>query len=258
MKIYFFGGEFEILQQIYDSHFDGTLFLYNAVPGDYFVKVAKLVDPKPGFKYMFAVRPYAISPHYLTMIDSSFRQYMNDSLQINLISGNPRPEEMEYDGFVGNINEHSSKIDKSKYLIEYLDVINSMKVKVPDFYVSITNEYVLEAANKYNNKTIIQYTDLIAGQFKVNKPRSMISIGPLIRETKEEIYELEEKLRHTFHPKDIIVTTEQNLADILFDLESQGIKEFIFFRSDPSDGETERLLSFVKNFKEGKYKRSIK
>jgi hypothetical protein len=165
MKIYYFGSEYRFIDDIYESGFDGSLFLYNARSADYFTTLVGNKDNlKDGFQYMVAVRPYAISPQYLSMIHRTICGMIGNRLEINLIAGDPKELEKPYNSFVGPISDSSSKIERSQYLIEYLGAIDWLKnncfdpeTEVPNIYVSTTNEFVLEAASRYGHKMIIPH-----------------------------------------------------------------------------------------------------
>jgi hypothetical protein len=57
--------------------------------------LARDIDLTKKIKYMIALRPYNISPQYLTMINQSINQIMPDRLQINFISGYIKPHEKQ-------------------------------------------------------------------------------------------------------------------------------------------------------------------
>ena len=251
MKIYFFGGETKDLPDLYENGFDGTLFLYNAGSGDQFTKIARHMDLTKDFNYMVAVRPYAISPHYLCVLNRSFKSYLSkdSKLQINLISGNPRVEEYEFDGYVDHISDFSSKIEKSKYLIKFLKVINNMMVSTPEIYVSITNEFTFAESCKHNNKMIINYTDYLNNTYNLKGQNIMLSVGPIIREEGEDFPSFE----NMEYPKDNIFVRPQELAEFLNKLHGEGINEVIFYRF--INGEEKRIYKFVKEFKDGKYRK---
>lgn len=251
IKVYFFGGETQDLPDLYENGFDGTLFLYNAAHGDQFLKISRYMDTTKDFNYMVAVRPYAISPHYLCLLDRTFggRLTKHGKLQINLISGNPRVEEYDFDGYVDDISDYSNKIEKSKYLIKFLEVINNMKVKIPDIYVSITNEFTFDASCKHNNKMIINYTDYLNNTYNIKGRNIMLSVGPIIREEGEDFPSFE----GLEIPKDNIFVTSQELGEFLNKLEGEGIYEVIFYRF--VNGEEKRIYKFVKEYKDGKYRK---
>jgi hypothetical protein len=238
MKFYFFNGNANTSNNFYELGFSGFLMLYNSTSGDQFINVAKRIDPNKDFKYMVALRPYAMSPQYLCMINDTIQYFAKDKLQINLISGYTKPEEESYNAFVGDVNDNSSKIEKSKYLIKYLDVINNMKVKIPDIYVSTTNEYVMETCIKYKNKMIVPYPYYLKIKDKLKDQKVMVSVGPILRETEKELDALDKEKfgdeRHFY--------TVKEFSKILLILRCLGIEEILIYALPDTE------ISYIKNF----------
>ena len=165
MKYYYFSGGDHTANNkisILEEHgFTGVLFTYNALSGDYFTLVARDIDLSQKIVYMVAIRPHTISPQYLSMISNSIHGIMPNRLQINLISGHIKKEEKNVGGVLGVITDQSTHIERSNYLIEYLQELDKMyKAKacdnMPDIFVSTTNEYVFETASSLKNKMIIK------------------------------------------------------------------------------------------------------
>jgi hypothetical protein len=254
MKIYFFGGETHYVDVLYENGFDGTLMLYNARSGDKFMQVARTFDPlkdkmyNKDFKYMIALRPYVISPQYVCMMNQSMRGLTGKSLQINLISGHTKEEEKDYGGIIGEVNDLSETIDKSKYMIEFIDTIAKMdkhSQSVPDIYVSATNKYTYDAAKKYGYKTILPYSKLLSNFFDdIDKEKVMLSIGPILRDTEEDFGDLLKGNK----PDDSKYFTHKQFKEFLDDIERQGFREVILFGWP--DEEQRNIISFVKKYKE--------
>lgn len=272
MKFYFFGGDFFILEKLYDSKFDGALFLYNANANEFFTTISHNHQRiRPGFKYMVAIRPYVISPQYLAMIHRNLYHLLGDILQINLVSGWTKPEEAPYNSFVGNINDSSSSIEKSKYLIEYLNSLNELKNNVkniknnktedqliketiPDVYVSATNKFVFNAALKNDNKIILPYhtyfskkfhSDVLDGynDFHINNKKIFITLTPIIRDTKEELADF----LHYQDGNDVVCGTAEDIVEILKKIKSDGIEGVLLFAWDD---EREPLFRFMATYKD--------
>lgn len=270
MDFYYFGGFIgdQQVEWIEDHHFAGILFTYDINQGDFFTKIARDIDLNKKIKYMVAVRPYSISPQYLAMITQSMNDIMPDRLQINLISGHIKPHEKTIGGVLGNINDSSSHVDKSNYLIEYIECLDKLKNSVqknavPDYYVSTTNKYVFEAASKLNNKMIIQYTDYNNGcwtnyeNYQSNSQKTslgekidvkgkdiMVSIAPVLRKTQEEI----DSLKRAKHTTDTAYFTYDQFEARIEEIKKDGINQLMFI-SWPTDERT-HVMDFVKQYKE--------
>lgn len=245
MIFYFFNSDFDTIKELDSAGFDGVLFRYNASGEDYFTKIINNLNLKSNIKYMVAIRPYAISPQYLCMINQSFKKISKNRLQINFISGQVKDNEKKLGGILGQVNEHSSSIDRSNYLIEYIDLLESLNTEIPDYYVSVTNQFTFKAATKNNSKMIIPYYQYENKAYDLNNKKTMIAMTPVLRETQEEFYTLSQNKeqskaqRHNF--------TYIEFRELINDLKSKNINEIIFSASNSE--ETNNIIKFVKEYK---------
>ena len=285
MKFYYFGGHFHdnFLKQLEDCSFDGVLFTYNPLQGDFFTLAARENNKTEKIKYMLAIRAHTLSPQYLCMINHSFNSFMPNRLEINLISGHIKENEKDFGGLIGDITDLSSGEDRGKYLIKYLEELDEMsknpKVRVPDYFVTTTNEHVFEAVSRLNNKMIIQYREYKRGHWTIhlnNEPHAgksfdlknkdvMISVSPIIRPTQEDI-DSEFPLQQIWLPprpgeiggRSIMARTSQNtdgeyftykeFMDFINELKSKGINK-VMLQATPWS-ENKNIMEFVKKYKE--------
>jgi hypothetical protein len=277
MKFYYFGGNFipGEITRLEQSRFDGVMFVYDATIGDVFTKIAADIKKDEKIKYLVAIRPYALSPQYLCMINKSMNSIMPDRLQINLISGYIKEHEKKFGGILGDVNDESSRIDRSNYMIDYFKMLNTMggnKRKKPlDFYVSTTNEYVFNETLEHDNKIILPYRDYKNGYWTViteddkqdiGKPfdfygrKIMLAITPIIRKTQEDLNMSEE---YSKRPRwkdgeergtvtDIEYFTYEEFDAFIKKLESEGITEILM--NGHQEEERENLISFIKKYRE--------
>lgn len=264
-----------------NHNFSGVMFTHDIPEGDMFVKTAKDIKQGEDIKYLVAIRPYTISPQYLSMINRSIEKIDRGRLQINLISGYIKDHEDGVGGVVGDVNDRSSSLDRSNYMIEFLKVLNEMdqdkespgywrdpnhKNKL-DVYVSTTNSYVFEAAKKYGHKIILPYHIYARGgwsDFLKNSSISipleldgieiMIAITPIIRKTEEELDLL---TNHVVRPVwrkgeisqpvlDAAYFTEEQFHDLVMTLEGRGITHMLI-NAVPSE-EVDVIVPFIKNY----------
>lgn len=284
MKFYFFGGHIggNFLQELEDHGFVGTLFTYRQLQGDFFTLLAKTADPRRRIKYMIAIRPHTISAQYLCMINQSINKILPNRLQINLISGHIKPDEKEFGGIIGDVTDTSTKISRSNYLIQYINELKNMSSKeyisIPDYYVSTTNPFTFKEASRLGNKMIIPYREYSHGYWfddsdvvsptgeplggsvkpglplKIEGESVMLAIGPIIRETQEELNEFDGKAdesgrRHgnrPYYTNDTVYVTYDQFCALIKDLESKGIKELMIL-SVPGE-ETPNILKYIKRY----------
>lgn len=268
MKFYFFGGHMtgNEITELEDSGFHGVLFTYDALQGDFFVRIARSMDVSQKIKYMVAIRPYTISPQYLSMISQSIGEISPNRLQLNIISGYTKPHEEVVGGILGEINDLSSKPDRSNYLVEFVHSMNAMASNgtgqpIPDFYISTTNKDIFKVATTYDNKMIIPYIDYTRGawiapsnsgpagsgeSFDIKGHRVMMSIGPILRKTQEEINKLSTKKI----TNDTDYFTYDQFSSFIEKIKGEGVEELLMFAWPTK--EKSNILDFVKQYQQEK------
>lgn len=243
MKFYSF-GLLEEVKLLHEYNYSGALFTYSIDHGDYFTRIANTIDKEIDFKYMVAIRPYTISPQYLCMINNSMNTISKNRIQVNLISGILQEYEKDFGGVLGETNDLSSAIEKSEYLTDYIETIEKIKRKIPDYYVTITNEFVFSKASKLGSKMIIPYEDYKNNLYDLDNQKVMIAIAPIIRKTKEEL----DNKNFVSTLKNIGFFTYEEFDIFLKELKDKGIDEVMICLWDKK--EKKIVNKVVKDYKE--------
>jgi hypothetical protein len=275
VKFYYFGGvlgEEESVKSpsnLNRHHFDGVMFTHDIPQGDIFIQTVMDLKVNEKIKYLIAIRPYTISPQYLAMINDSLNKVQKDRVQLNIISGYTKDHEDGVKGIVGSVNDQSDKVEKRKYLVEFLHSLNEMNknknIKAPlDFFVTTTNPRVLDAVNKHNNKIILPYSlyknNIWFKKFNrpldVNSKEIMVAITPIIRETEEELESLKNyALRPTWQSGEVsrVVNdaeyfTNKTFHELIKNLQENGIK-YLLINAVPQ-AENAIIIPFIKKYVE--------
>ena len=276
MKIVMFCG-LERTQEGIDNNFDGLLYTYNYHSIDPFVYISKHFNLDSDLRYFVAIRSHIMSPQYIFKILRSFyhlkdvsgERIMMSSFNnldvktekpvpvcINLISGSIDLEQQSFGGTIGNIDDLSSPIERSQNLIRFVKEFNDVNEKHfknffhLNLYITTTNKYVFEEANKKNNKMIIEYIDYDSKKFNITSPENvMLTFGPVIRDTQEELDAMDKTLGPGIKHNSIFCTPHQ-LIEMLDRLEQEGIQEVLFWSLRQEDHIN--MLEFVKKYNENK------
>jgi hypothetical protein len=278
MNFYYFNSHIEDLEDLCANHFGGALFIYDVPKGESFTKIARIIDKDLGIKFLVAVRPYVMSPQFLCLIYNSVNDMSPGKLQINLVSGSgdiqqqikqSREEYLantkkDFGGILGDVTDVSSNIDRSNYLIKFIDMLNSLDTNIPDFFVSTTNSYIFNAASKHNNKMIIPYAMYKSKNFNIEGKKVMISIKPILRKTEEELDALPKpvglwnKYAGQYDRKDYDYFTYKEFSEVINKLKNENIEDVLLAAGgieqiyNPPIEERKNVMSFVKQYKENK------
>jgi hypothetical protein len=249
MQFYKFSKSIDDVKELINHGYTGALFVYITGLGDFFTKVSRDIKLEENFKYMVAVRPYTISPQLLCMINDSINNIDKDRLEINIVSGSTVPSEIKYGGILGEINDSSSKINKSNYLIKYVDVLEGMN-NIPDYYVSIRSDEVVNETLRHSSKLLIDYQDYKNKTYDIEYRNVMIHLWLILRETKEELDAVYENLSKKYPEYSRVqYFTYKEFSDILDELKNKKINKILFY-THWSKQESEIINKFVKEYKQ--------
>ncbi len=263
----------ERTQEGIDNNFDGLLYTYNYHSIDPFVYISKHFNLDSYLRYFVAIRSHIMSPQYIFKILRSFyhlkdvsgNRIMMSSFDninvktekpvpvcINLISGSIDLDQQAFGGTIGNVDDLSSPIERSQNLIKFIKEFNNVNEKHfknffhLNLYVTTTNKYVFEEANKKNNKMIIEYVDYATKKFDITNPENvMVTFGPVIRDTQEELDSIDKTLGVSIKHNSVFCTPPQ-LIEMLDRLEQEGIQEVLFWSLGQEDHMN--MLDFVKQY----------
>lgn len=251
MNFYLINPYFELFTEMEDAGITGTLLTYHSKESDYFIKVARDIDIHKKIKYMIAIRPHLISPEYLLRLIKGIKEISKGNrLQINLVSGAIVDEEYEMDRILGPITNKSTKEERSDYLIQYIKLLNQLpQDEKPDYYVSATNDFTIEAASTYNDKIMIPYHKYINEKHNLKDKKVMVYLSPILRKTQEELDNL---IGYNVEYIEDVKFTYEEMSRLVNKLKEEGIKEMMLSAWNKEDLKIN--IQFIKeyNYSKGK------
>jgi len=249
MDFYIFSDKINEVKELVDHSYSGGLFVYNTLSSDFFTQISRTIIEKQKFKYMVAIRPYTISPQYLCKINESINNIDKDRIEINFISGYTPQDEANSGGIVGSINDSSSTADKANYLIDYIDILEKTDKVVPDYYVSVVNNDMVNKTLKHNSRLLIEYQDYKSKIYNIENRNVMIYFWAVLRETKEELEDVrKQRIEKDHKDSKILYFTHKEFNDIVDELEKKGINKILLY-ANWIEKERSILNNFVKQYK---------
>ena len=237
--------------------FNGVMYPYSPGMGDFFTKVSRMIDVESNFKYIVAIRPYVISPQYLSMLCSSINNISKNRIMLNFLTGYVNEGEKEIGGILSEVNDNSSNIERSNYMINYAKefkkVINNFYFSPVDFFISTTNKKVFDECTKNELPILIPYLRYKEEWFKGIGQKIILMISPamgsedLIKNWKCE------NSAECRHPKDsncanIDFFTKDSFFTFLDECEKNGIYGILFQESDYLNEQFGEILPTVKSY----------
>jgi alkanesulfonate monooxygenase SsuD/methylene tetrahydromethanopterin reductase-like flavin-dependent oxidoreductase (luciferase family) len=174
--------------------YESILLVYHSKIEDNWIKAARALDINHKFKYMPAIRTYAISPEYCAMICKAFYSISPDRLMLNIVSGDLHKDETSIDDLIW-VNEDLDTPEKRlKYTDDWMKkFIDLSENSVSEIVMGGHSNETKLMADKYNathlsmlNMHKQSYND---SNFIKNK-KQMLSFSLLINESESEIKDM--------------------------------------------------------------------
>ena len=227
------------------------LLVYHSTIADHFIKAANVINKEHSFKYMIALRTYALSPEYCSMMCRAFEEIDSNRLMLNVTSGDLHPSEK----ILENIVYISDLIDTPKkrrvYTEEWLNKFRSLysERSIPEIVMAGHNPETQQMAKDMGYGSIFML-DMFLQSF--NKPefiknkKQFISLGAVVRESLEEAENAfslipKNEQEWTFYGTPEIV--KQKLKDLKF----YGITDILICnpKDDPCEGYIHEIVKEI-------------
>jgi alkanesulfonate monooxygenase SsuD/methylene tetrahydromethanopterin reductase-like flavin-dependent oxidoreductase (luciferase family) len=241
----------EISSILDDAGYYSVLLTYHSLKSDAWIKCARALNIDHKIKYMIAIRTYAISPEYFSMMCNAFEEIAPDRLMFNIVSGDIHEEESSvYDVIYINdlIDTSQKRLDYTNEWIKKLKSINKIK-KIPEIVMAGLSEKTLSLAREHSAYTLCMvdnYKDSVEKFY--NNDKKIVAAQIVIRENNEDAKKFVElnvgekhKQSWTIFGSELQITKE-------FDyLESIGVTD-IMLRCNNSDTQQNLVHEFVKKY----------
>jgi hypothetical protein len=245
-------------ERVDTAGYQSMLLVYHSTIADHFIKASNVINKEHSFKYMIALRTYALSPEYCAMMCRAFEEIDSNRLMLNVSSGDLHSSEKVLE----NIVYISDLIDTPKkrraYTQEWLDKFTSIYQdgSIPEIVMAGHHHETQQMAKDRGYGSIFML-DMFLKSF--NKPefikneKQFVSLGVLVREELEdarnEFFRIPENEQEwTFYGTPEIV--KQKLKDLKF----YGITDILICnpKDDPCEGYIHEIVKeIIKEQKNG-------
>jgi len=220
----------EIFSRLENAGFDGVLLSYGQT-GDPFTVLANSIDKDSKMEYIVAIRPYLISPQYVSEIVNSFESFAPGKIALNIVPGAIGENDKYYNGVIGKVTDNSSSEERREFLSEWLKEYKACRKDNCKIYISGHHPDFIKYSEDADT-LIMNYFVFSNDNVPVPSNKEFyLSMSPVIGG----------------YPKktapDNIVTTPENLSKIIGSLQDSGVA-VVFFHNTYSQ-QIEYLMDFV-------------
>lgn len=106
--------------------YESILLVYHSKIDDNWIKAARVLDTNHKFKYMPAIRTYAISPEYCAMMSKAFHSISPNRLMLNIVSGDLHKEETSVEDLIWTGKDLDTPEKRLKYTDDWILKFNTL------------------------------------------------------------------------------------------------------------------------------------
>ena len=188
-------GHLKTLSGILDEFgYESVLLVYHSKIDDNWIKAARALDTNHKFKYMPAIRTYAISPEYCAMICKAFYSISPDRLMLNIVSGDLHKDETSVQDLIWLNSDLDTPEKRLKYTDEWMSKFLELSENtVFEAVMGGHSDATKIMAEKYN-ATHLSMLNMHKQSY--NKPnfiknkKQMLSLSVIINDSEKEIKEM--------------------------------------------------------------------
>ena len=174
--------------------YESILLVYHSKIEDNWIKAARVLDTNHKFKYMPAIRTYAISPEYCAMMSKAFHNISPNRLMLNIVSGDLHEEETSVEDIIWFGKDLDTPEKRLKYTDDWILKFNSLAGNtVSEIVMGGHSNETRIMAEKYNathlamlNMHKQSYTD---PNF-IKNTKQMLSFSIIINDSESDIKDM--------------------------------------------------------------------
>ena len=236
---------------INDCFYKSMLTTYYSSRSDFWIKCANIINLEHKFKYMLAIRPYAITPEYFIMMYRAFNEIQKNRIMFNIVSGDIKDSESCIDNMIINQNQFDTSQKRVQYTYDWLNKVRQIlgEKNMPEIVMSGTSEKTLLNASKISDYTLCMLDSFLDNpkKFKVTK-RSMVCAAIVIADTNKQAENIVDNIEQKHQKKWTIFGTEEKVINKILELKSFGVTDLLI-RRHLNDPNYESVHNLVKKFK---------
>lgn len=224
------------------------LLVYDSRMHDHWIKAARVLNTKHKFKYMPAIRTYAITPEYASMIYKAFNQISNNRIMFNILSGDIHDGEKS----VENLIWLNDRLDTPEKRLEYTDewtnkFLELVEKDPPEIVMSGHSKKTKLMAEKYK-ATHLSMLDMYLEAYEkpdfIKNTKQMVALCVVVRDTDEIAENFVNNPVDGWQKKWTIYGSSESVKKKLMDLSNIGITDIII-NAHPVDEQVELVHKLI-------------
>lgn len=171
--------------------YESVLLVYHSKIDDNWIKAARALDLNHKFKYMPAVRTYAITPEYCAMISKAFYTIAPDRLMLNIVSGDLHEEETSIKDLIWFGKDLDTPEKRLKYtddwLLKFIELSGNTVSEIVMGGHSNETRVMAEKYNATHLAMLNMHRQSYGNHDFIKNTKQMLSLCIIINESQEDI-----------------------------------------------------------------------
>lgn len=234
-------------EKLEKSGYHSILFVYHSKENDFLTKSVRIMSATQKIKYMIAVRTYAISPEYLSMICRSINEIAPNKIMLNIVSGDLHEEETSVSDIVDIVDLIDSQDKRIDYTDRWMSKFINMKQDI-DIVMGGHSEKTISIANKYKAIPLAMVDKYLASG-AANSERQMVCLGAVITKTEDDAENFRQNNMTIYETSKYIYGTKENFKSKIKYLEKKGVTD-VLIHGHPMDNKINDIHDTIREMME--------
>ena len=243
----------EVVDELDKAGYYSILFPIKSTTADYLPLAISSMRPEQKIKYMIPIRPYLLSPQYLSMLSAGIEAVVPGRTIFNFINGHIGEDE-NLDGIIHSSIDFSDKTDRRRHLEDFIKTLDRIKMyEQPDFseiLVSGGSLETLEVTHGLGAGLATSYSSFMQNHYefysKFNFKNIYVQICILLTESDDDP-KIAEVVAN--NPSGVIYGSYSEISTKIQELESMGVTDLLISNAfDGGKDERLKIHNFVSSF----------
>lgn len=236
------------------SQYYSTLLTYHSTIPDFWIRCARSLNLNHNFKYLFAIRTYAISPEYFVMMYRAFNEIQKNRIMFNIVSGDIQHSEDSINDIIfqkENFDTVEKRLDYTfQWISKMLELLCRYNEPKPEIVISGSSKKTLQLASDFADYNLCMLNEykMYKEQFQKNNKR-MVCAALTIRDSYEEAVKFIDQIDHKSDKQWSLFGTKEQILEEINELEKDGVTD-LMVRYHKGDDYYYLIHDFIKEYNE--------
>ena len=208
--------ELKTLSKVIDFYkYDSMLLTFSSEKSDYWIKAAHAINIEDKIKYMIAVRPYAITAVYCSMMIHAFHEIEPNRILLNIVAGT-------YDDEQAVFCIPTSIKDRKEQSGLFAEKIRSINENCPEIFFSGSSKEIVENVSKFGDGQIVTLSQF--NKNRIQSKRTIVRLSAIIDDNAKFIYD---GMPEGQEKNNTIFGNKKEIKNQIKQLESHGVTDIL-------------------------------